>query len=119
MELKEFVSETLTQIISGVKDAQSQQNELGAKINPTIGSAQVSASSIPTSYIPTSNISSGIFFIEFDVSVFASNEKGVKGGGSLNVAAIKVGADGEKSSSNAQQNKINFVVPITLPVVND
>lgn len=36
MELREFISETLTQIAQGVKDAQSIVAELGAKVNPEI-----------------------------------------------------------------------------------
>ena len=34
MELKEFVTETLMQIIEGIKDAQEKSSELGAIINP-------------------------------------------------------------------------------------
>lgn len=34
MELKEFVTQTLIQIIEGVKDAQEQTKESGALINP-------------------------------------------------------------------------------------
>lgn len=34
MELKEFVTQTLVQIIEGVKDAQQQTKDSGALINP-------------------------------------------------------------------------------------
>ncbi len=36
MELKEFVSETLTQICEGVKDAQQRCADMGALINPML-----------------------------------------------------------------------------------
>lgn len=34
MELKEYISETITQIAQGVKDAQKNVAELGVKVNP-------------------------------------------------------------------------------------
>jgi len=36
MELKEFVSETITQITNGVKSAQEQCKEIGGLVNPML-----------------------------------------------------------------------------------
>ena len=34
MDLKEFISETIVQIVAGVVDAQEKTKELGAKVSP-------------------------------------------------------------------------------------
>lgn len=39
MDLKEFISETIVQIVAGVVDAQEKTKELGAKVSPKLTGA--------------------------------------------------------------------------------
>lgn len=114
MELKDFISQTLTQIINGVKVAQEEAKKLGAKVNPTLTYLEMDKYRTPM-VTPTSNATSPVFLVDFDVAITATEGEGIKGGGGLNVAAIRIGAQGESSSSNMQQSRVKFMVPITLP----
>jgi len=118
MELKEFVSQTLLQIIEGVKVAQENTKQHGAKINPVLTYTEMGTFRTPM-VTPTSNITSPVFLVDFDVAIIATEGEGIKGGGGLNVAAIRIGAQGESSSSNTQQSRVKFIVPITLPFEKD
>lgn len=103
MELKEFVSETLAQIIAGVKAAQSAED--GTHVNAQM--ANVAGGNL---------INGGTYGIatrvDFDVSVSAETEG--KGGGKLQVLnLIDVGASGAHRSTAA--NRVSFSVPVRLP----
>jgi hypothetical protein len=114
MELKDFVSETLIQIIKGVKVAQEQSKQYGAKINPTL--TYVELGDFRTHMVtPTGNSTSPVFLVDFDVAITAVEGEGVKGGGGLSIAAMRIGAEAESTASNTQQSRVKFIVPITLP----
>jgi hypothetical protein len=51
-----------------------------------------------------------VFPVEFDVIVTATEDSNIKGGISVVIAAM-----GESASSNTQQSRIKFIVPIALP----
>jgi len=114
MELKDFVSKTLSQIIEGVKDAQIQAVKHGAKVNPTLTFNDMN--NFRTYMVtPISNGASPIFMVDFDVAIIASESEGINGGGGLNVAAIRIGAQGESISNKTLESRVKFMIPITLP----
>jgi hypothetical protein len=107
MELKEFIKETLVQIMDGVKEAQQAVIEYGAIVNPenVVGCIQVGRQ--------------GRFCqqIDFDVTLaeIESNEKSTGIGVSLPVVGI--GGKGQKNESTSSMTKIHFVIPVVLPSV--
>ncbi|MGD1046335.1 MAG: hypothetical protein ABR936_13580 [Bacteroidota bacterium] len=116
MELKEFVAETLTQLTQGVKQAQEQVKEIGGKINPFIMPMLIQKQQIdPRILILGGNVNETVFMIDFDVAVTVTEGEGIKGGAGINVAAIHLGADTQQTSSNTQQSRIKFLIPIVLP----
>src|SRR5689334_13522410 len=78
MDLKDFVSQTLCQIIEGVKDAQSKASEHGGNINPRF------ARGSPERFSDHGlmHLHSGGFaqFVQFDVALTATSGTGTKGG---------------------------------------
>ena len=101
MNLQEFVSESLKQIMTGITNAQTDPANTGT-INP-----------IPRDgYAATQNI-------EFDVAVTVSQEKGTKGGIGIFVGAVGVGTQGQSESSNISVSRIKFSVPVKFSIQKD
>lgn len=111
MELKDFVRESLTQIMLGVSEAQrilAEENK-GGEISPSISSERGKSNMIfSPSGMPIQNV-------DFDVAVTAQEKTGTKGTIGVAISIIKLGAQGESNESNTQNSRIKFSVPITLP----
>lgn len=102
MDIREFVEETLKQVIEGVKAA--QESEGGNLIN--------ASNNAPVSGHLFSNGTLGTFtIVEFDIAVSA--ETAGKGGAGLKVFGVGVEGSGEHKSGYA--NRISFAVPVRLP----
>lgn len=114
MDLKTFVSETLTQIAEGVQDAQQRiaQGGSGASVNPE--------------NVPHNQRHGQPRPVEFDVAVVAGEEtsenKGKKVGASVGlISVLSVRASGEIDNRNigAQRNettsRIRFTVMLAQP----
>lgn len=117
MELKDFVSATLLEIVQGVHSAQSKAKALGATISPELGPQAQGA--LQSKGIQISNTMQVIEFVEFEVCVTTSENTEVesKANAGLKIYVINVGASvGEKALNNNQaQHKIKFKVPLVYP----
>ncbi|MDH4201813.1 MAG: hypothetical protein OEV87_02860 [Phycisphaerae bacterium] len=94
MDLKEFVSETLREIVEGVKDAQGFASQNGAVVAPY------------NDYQKT---------VEYDVAVTVveGTEAGAKAG--ISVWSIGAGGNVKTESTNTTVSRIRFSVAIELP----
>lgn len=106
MNLSEFVSDTLVEIMNGVVSAQAQWTKGGQKghINPVWGGYEAGHKNVRE--------------VQFDVAVTVTeaDSGGVKGG--IKVLGLgEIGAEGQKSHSNSQVSRIAFSVPIAPPIV--
>ncbi|MFZ3079680.1 MAG: hypothetical protein WA109_08340 [Bellilinea sp.] len=95
MELKEFVSETLTQIIDGVKIAQTQASETNAVI------------ARDGDYVK----------VEFDVAITTTDVTEGKVGAGIFVASINLGGQARGEISNQTLSHIMFSIPLYLPYI--
>src|ERR1700677_4252002 len=96
MELKDFVSETIKQIIDGVVAAEAYGKNKGARVNPL--------------HLPVrdeNGVKHDITFradiphdIEFDVAVTATQGTETKGGIGVFVGAIGLGSHGQSNKEN-------------------
>lgn len=114
MDIKEFVSQSIQQVIAGVREAQ-QQHGTDARINPSslrLGSATRQEHLFDfDNHMLLSNI-------EFDVAVTAEEGKGTKGGIGVFVGAVRLGTQGQSESKNSSISRPRFNVPICLPKGN-
>ena len=85
MELKEFISNTITQIADGVQDAIEKSNGKGYSVSPAIGNVGLSCK------------------VHFDLSVDSQKD----GGANIKVISGNV--------SEKVSNRINFDISMTLP----
>lgn len=110
MELKDFVSESLTQIASGIKKAQEGLNKDGSGVCPSwtsFNSNKEPIYGLDLNHCP-------IFLFDFDVAV-AVTEQAEKGG-SIGVSRlIMVTGKLQSSESTASESRIRFQVPFSFP----
>ncbi|MCI5078245.1 hypothetical protein [Oricola sp.] len=103
MELREFISETLGQIIDGVRSAQA--NEGGEAINAKAWSDNPGGNLVFTGKY-------GLFTrVDFDVAVSAETS----GGGAAKLTVFGVGFEGEGQKTASSANRVTFSVPVRLP----
>lgn len=110
MQLREFVKEVLTQIVEGVRDAQE----------PSGGAFVVPAGDGGHKYSEHPRFSSSALLkstiVDFDVAITAeeSDKAGAKAG--VKVFSVQFGVDGEMASKNATVSRVQFAIPLLLPV---
>ena len=117
MELKEFISQSLVQIIEGVKDAQSKVNSQTAKINPEMQRILNESSG---GYAAFGWAKGGgpnpVFLVDFDVAVTAEEGKNTKGGVGVVAGVFALGTQGQSQKANSAISRIQFKVPLLLPI---
>ncbi|MES2097952.1 MAG: hypothetical protein V4459_14460 [Pseudomonadota bacterium] len=108
MELAEFITETLGQIMKGVSDAIKEHGagSLGGVINPRPASKASDPMGLPMSPV------------DFDVAVTVeSSNAGSKGAG-INIKVIEAKLSKDKAEKTTGESRIRFAVPVTLPVTS-
>lgn len=98
MDVKEFVSETLKEIIDGVVEAQKDTEGKGAVVVP----------------YSTPNEKVG-----FDIAVTVAEGKETGGKAGISVWSIGAGVSGKSESSNTTVSRITFSVLVSLPKGNE
>lgn len=112
MDLKEFVSASLTQIAEGVRNAQEAVLEAGGVLNPALAATKTSDPSL-YGYMGAGR---SVFLIEFDLAVIVTDALSGDANARLSVAGfIKGGAGVNASQTSATENRLRFKVPLTLP----
>lgn len=101
MELKEFVAETLKQVIDGVTAAQKYAAQNGSVVGHD------KEKSI---YVQSPQI------VNFDVEVTTQDGVQTKGGAGIFVGPVGAGSQAGSERSSHYSNRIQFSVPLYLPV---
>ncbi len=94
MDVKEFLSETIRQVVEGILDAQKQTKNKGAVVVPHGGSEKV---------------------VRFDIAVAVTEGTPASGIGNLQVYGNGSDANGKSESSNSIVHRVQFEVPIEYP----
>lgn len=110
MDLQHFITETLKQVVQGVKEAQKGVAENGARVNPNgmLGGAK------HQKYDPTTG--ADIERVEFDVAVTVTEQAGKAGKAGLSVWSVGVGGEAHSDKSSSIANRVRFGVNLLLPV---
>ncbi len=115
MELKEFIKETLVQISMGVLEAQNELKDTGCIINP-LGFQTSSGNPIIKNGV--SNDYRLIQQIKMSVAVNVTEQSGSKQGIGIVASIIQAGSNQAQEDINSKTNRIEFEIPISLPVMN-
>jgi len=109
MKLDEFVKEVLTEIISGIRNA--QEAEGGAFIVPGGDGGHDYAKHPRVS--SSARIKSTI--VDFDIALTVEESSKGSGGGGLKVFGMGANVQGELSSKDTTVSRIQFAIPLILP----
>jgi hypothetical protein len=108
MELKDFVRETIQQIVEGVSEAQSSIEEKGAIINPSgIKFFKDGKWSNYHHAMPQN--------VEFDVGLTAIDKSGSSEGIGVFLGSVNLGKKNDSGTENVAVTKVKFSVPLVLP----
>jgi len=103
MELKEFIAESLKQIVDGVWEAQEYAvghiatSDLDAWTGKPDGEGQQAS-------------------IEFDIAVTVGKASGKEGKAGISISPFGLSGKASKEQSSSTVSRLNFKVPITYPV---
>lgn len=111
MKLKDFVSETLKEIVDGVSEAQEYYKQKGGSIN----SSDISFRTDQGMQMWNNKSGQPVQQIEFDVAVTTTEGTETKGGIGIFVGPIGLGSQGKSDAINSSSSRIKFSIPILLP----
>jgi hypothetical protein len=105
MELRDFIAETIAQIMSGVSTAIKSHDvkELGGIINPVPLSLEKSAGRRESQTI------------EFDVAVTVESGESASKEGGLNIKVVEASLSKDTSKRTVGESRVRFSVPVSLP----
>ena len=103
MELHEFIRETLSQIITGITEAQLSD----AVINTTAAIVPIGQGLTDDDRLNQ--------VVQFDIAVTTQTGTQTKGGIGIFVGPVTLGSAGKSDQSTDSTNRIRFSVPVYLP----
>ena len=110
MELDEFITSVLVKVLSGIRQAQEEEN---------VGAFVVPGGDRGHEYPKNARVSSSArlksTIIDFDVAVTVESSDKIAGGGGLKIAGIGADINGESATKDTRVSRIQFGVPILLP----
>ena len=112
MELKDFVAETLQQIVEGVKNAKSAVELNGAAVNPDLLGDYKEHAKHGLLYSGTGKVAQ---IVEFDVALSVKEGTGTKGGIGVVAGVFALGSQGQSNAENSSLTRVKFRVPLSLP----
>lgn len=113
MELKDFVSETLTQITEGVKAAQERCKEMDGLVNPMLSVAVCNDEVYrhrDTDYPATK--------VNFKVGLTESSNKGDKAGIGVFLGKVSLGKETNKEVDTQSVTSVDFSVTVVFPYIS-
>ena len=108
MELKDFIKETLEQIVDGVSNASESIKSKGGVINPSSMSFTKDGQYNNFPHVMPSNV-------EFDVGLTATDKTGSTEGIGVFLGAINLGKKNEAGLETVAITRVKFTVPLVLP----
>jgi len=103
MELSEFISATLVDIQNGVAAAIAATSETRGVINPVFGSVN----DVGPEHVQK---------VSFDVAITATEKSSKAGRGRIQVAVVKLGAEGTHAEESSRVSRVQFTIPLVPPV---
>lgn len=118
MELKEFIKESLSQIIDAVKETQEKYKDTNVVICPdNIQEVKSGLYILDENEYDNYSSKSKVQNIDMDIAISVTEKEGNKSG--LGIAKIiNAGISSENAQRNESISKIKFSIPIVLPTTN-
>jgi hypothetical protein len=111
MKLGQFITETLKELVEGVKGAQDHVAKAGGAVNPS-GLTYLRPEMAQVQHKATTRIGQQI---EFDIEIAAIEGKQKKGDAKVSVLSIGAGGQMQSGVENRSVNRIKFTLPVIFP----
>lgn len=117
MELKQFIRETIVQISMGMKEVIAMNEELGIIVNPNITIATSPENfHVPTDPENIQKLERRVQLLHYDVALTISEQDSIEIGGKVGIQLLGVKGSEVGMTKNMQENRLNFSIPICLPI---
>lgn len=113
MELKDFIKETLIQIVQGISEAQEALADTDCAINPS----ETRSGSYTTAFIK--NKSRIVQDVDFNIALTSSSNSENKTGIGVMLGSIGLGGNHTSTDGNISNTNISFSVPVVFPSVDN
>jgi hypothetical protein len=110
MNLQDFITTALTDIVAGVAQASEAAGAHGAKI----GSMKLYGY-VKENKILIDGNDRPVATVEFDIALAEANSKDTKGGIGVYLGAVGLGSQGASHGEASTHSRIRFSVPVVLP----
>ncbi|OGU01590.1 MAG: hypothetical protein A2X82_15585 [Geobacteraceae bacterium GWC2_55_20] len=119
MDLKDFIKEAIKDISEAISEMNGELAEVGTIVNPkdvhpTIKNEDVYGYLMKEQ--ENSDYRRPVHLIRFDVAVSSATKKDGKEGIGVNVVGIKIGKDGTQADESKMSSRLQFSIPVALPV---
>ena len=111
MELRQFVAESLKQIMLGIADAQEAGGDTDAVVNPR----GLNHYRTDAQLFQWSDDGRRAEKVEFDIAVTTVDGTKTKGGIGVFVGPIGLGSQGQSDNSNSSESRIKFSLVVLFP----
>ena len=103
MDIKDYVSQVLTQINEGIIDAQEKTYDSGCWINPPIETN-------PQGYLRVGGDNLAPSHVQFSIAVTVEHSKDQSGSGKLSVLSLSIGGDTSSCNKNINISTVSFPI---------
>jgi hypothetical protein len=110
-KLRDFVAETIKQVIEGAVTAQDFAKAKNAVVNPRIIFHRANQELMIDQYTRQP-----VQLIKFDVAITAAEGTKTQGGVAVFAGALGLGSKGQSEKASETVNRIQFSVPVSLPM---
>lgn len=111
LQLEDFITETIKQIINGTVSAQKHASEHNAGVAP----GKMQFRSTEGGQLWNQKDGTPIQQVDFDVAVTTTEGTEAKGGAGIFVGSFGVGAQGKSDYESSSISRIRFKIPLQLP----
>lgn len=119
VDLKDFVRDSLVQLVSGLNEASVAIAEYGAVVNPKIFNRPKEGGATYTLKTKTGRESEApIQSLEFDIAVVVTEKEGEKATIGVVAAIIGAGLASEANLAHQTTSRLKFSVPLGLAIGN-
>jgi hypothetical protein len=112
MQLKDFIKESLTQIIEGIAETQKTELPHYAEISPHIPIENFKGDGPRMKPLYSHQYATPV---KFDIAVTAEETTGTKGGIGVVAGIFALGSQGKTDNKDSSISRIQFEIPIILP----
>ncbi|BCS52958.1 hypothetical protein [Geobacter sp. SVR] len=119
MDLKDFIKEAIKDISEAIAETNSELLGVGTIVNPkdvVPSSKNEEVYGFLLKEQENQDYRRPVHLVKFDVAVSSATKKDGKEGIGVTVVGIKLGKDGTQADESSMSSRLQFSIPVALPV---